>query len=51
MQGDALIRANFNICPEKLQVSIWAKMYAQAQWVENFRLKNQAELFKNLFGG
>lgn len=50
-KGDALIRANFGIEPENLQISQWNKMYAQAMWLEEWRLKNQAELFRVLFGG
>ncbi|MXV37675.1 hypothetical protein GO491_03120 [Flavobacteriaceae bacterium Ap0902] len=50
-KADALIRSNFHTNPEKLQVSEWNKLYAQAQWLEEWRLKNQAELFKALFGG
>lgn len=51
MQGDALIRANFSIEPENLQVSKWKELYVQAQWLERWRLENKAELFKALFGG
>lgn len=50
MQADALIRSNFNVNPEKLQINEWSKLYAQAQWLEKWRLENQAELFKSLFG-
>lgn len=48
---EALIRSNFQITPEELQISEWTKMYAQAYWLEEWRLKNQAELFKAMFGG
>ncbi|WP_281322156.1 hypothetical protein [Flavobacterium aestivum] len=51
MKGDALIRANFSVNPETLQLSEWSKLRAQAQWLEEWRLKNQAELFKVMFGG
>ncbi|MFK7061522.1 hypothetical protein V3Q90_15495 [Flavobacterium oreochromis] len=50
MKGDALIRANFNVNPEIIPISEWAKLYAQAQWLEQWRLKNQAELYKEMFG-
>nr|WP_153851946.1 hypothetical protein [Ornithobacterium rhinotracheale] len=46
-----MIRANFGVNPESLQVSEWNKLYAQAQWLEHWRLQNQAEMFKALFGG
>ncbi|MBB6499117.1 hypothetical protein [Pedobacter cryoconitis] len=49
-QGDALIRSNFSVDPERLQLSEWAKLHAQAQWLERWRLENQAELFKVMFG-
>ncbi|WP_181871999.1 hypothetical protein [Bergeyella zoohelcum] len=46
-----MIRANFGLNPEELQVSQWNKHYAQAMWLEEWRLQNQAELFIKLFGG
>lgn len=51
MQGDALIMANFHINPKNIQISEWRELYAKAIWLEEWRLKNQAELFMNLFGG
>ncbi|MCB6232244.1 hypothetical protein [Flavobacterium psychrophilum] len=51
MQGDALIMANFRINPKELQVTQWGEYYAKAIWLEEWRLKNQADMFKNLFGG
>lgn len=50
-QADALIRAQFGVNPERLQVSEWVKLYAQALWLEGWRLKNQAEMMERLFGG
>ncbi|MGB0869471.1 MAG: hypothetical protein ACPGSD_07725 [Flavobacteriales bacterium] len=49
MKADALIRSNFHIDPDGLQMSEWAKLYAQADWLEKWRLQNQAELFQMLF--
>ena len=51
MQGDALIMANFKIDPKKLQVTQWGEHYAKAMWLERWRLENQAEMFRNVFGG
>lgn len=46
MKGDALIRANFHLEPETLQLSRWNTLYAQAIWLERWRLENQAELLQ-----
>jgi hypothetical protein len=48
---EALIRANFGIDPDTLQASQWCKLYAQAMWLEHWRMQNQAEMFKELLGG
>ncbi|WP_165844959.1 hypothetical protein [Candidatus Ornithobacterium hominis] len=45
-----MIRSHFGINPEKLQITQWNKLYAQAMWLEEWRLRNQAELFKAMFG-
>ncbi|HGE5775882.1 TPA: hypothetical protein ACGGHC_002722, partial [Flavobacterium psychrophilum] len=50
MQGDALIMANFSINPKELQVTQWGEYYAQAMWIEEWRLTNQANMLKNLLG-
>lgn len=44
MQGDALIRANFHVEPGRLSEDKWARLFAEAVWLENERLKNLAEL-------
>ncbi len=49
--AEALIRTNFGVAPESLQASQWCKLYAQAMWLEHWRMQNQAELFKVLMGG
>ena len=51
MQGDAIIMANFQVDPSKLQVSKWGEYYAQAMWLERWRLDNQAKMMQELFGG
>ncbi|GIZ15304.1 hypothetical protein [Capnocytophaga catalasegens] len=51
IQANALIRANFHIDPEGLQLSQWTRLYCEALWIEKWRLQNQAELFKALFSG
>lgn len=50
MQANALIRTNFHIDSEGLQLSKWATLYTEALWLEKWQLQNQAELFKTLFG-
>jgi hypothetical protein len=50
-KAEALIRTNFGVAPESLQASQWCKLYAQAMWLEHWRMQNQAELFKVLMGG
>lgn len=29
----------------------WARLYARALWLEDYRLRKQAELMRGLFGG
>jgi hypothetical protein len=48
-KANALIRANFHIDPELLQVSQRNELYAQAYFIEQFRLENQARLLTALF--
>lgn len=50
-QGNVLIRANFNIEPTNLNLTKWGEMYAEAQWLEQWRLNNMAEMLHRLFGG
>jgi hypothetical protein len=50
MKGNALIRANFRLEPEGLSEEEWAQRFAEALWIEQWRLKNQAELLARLFG-
>lgn len=51
MQGDALIRANFHLDPGPLPPEKWARLFAEAVWLENERLKNLAELLAALWKG
>ncbi len=48
--GNALIRANFHMGPEKLTLNQWGDLYAEAQWLEQWRLNNKAEMLAKLFG-
>ena len=50
-KGCALIRANLGIDPTKGDYEDWADNYAQALWIEKWRLKNQAEMIARMFGG
>ena len=50
-KGCALIRANLHA--DALQADTygeWAELYAQALWLERWRLRNQAEMIAALFG-
>jgi hypothetical protein len=51
LKGDALIRANFGVNPTELDDETWARLFAEAIWIEQFRLKNQAQLLSALWGG
>jgi hypothetical protein len=49
--GNVLIRANFGLEPEKLSLSQWSDLCAEAQWLEQWRLTNKAEMLVRLLGG
>ncbi len=49
-KGCALIRANLGIDPERCGYEEWAASYAQALWLERWRLRNTAEMIAALFG-
>jgi hypothetical protein len=51
MKGNALIRGNLGVDPEGLNGEQWAQRFAEALWLEQWRLKNQAELLAAMFGG
>ena len=51
MQGDALIRANFNLDPENLNEEKWAKLFCEAVWIEQERLKNLGMLICQMWNG
>ena len=42
-----LIRANFNIDPDKLSDQEFGKLYAQALWLEDFRMQQQRSIIKH----
>lgn len=50
-KGDALIRANLHLNPNKLTPEEWALSYNQAVWLESFRLRNTAKMLVQLFDG
>ena len=51
VKGCALIRANLNKDPEKIKTEEeWARLYAQAIWLERWRNKNKVEIISALFG-
>lgn len=49
--GNVLIRANFGQVPEKLSLTAWSDLYAEAQWLEQWRLSNLAEMLVKILGG
>ena len=49
-KGCALIQSNLGIDPTVGNYEDWATNYAQALWLEQFRLRNQAEMIAKLFG-
>jgi 2-hydroxychromene-2-carboxylate isomerase len=51
MKGNALIRANLGADPKGMSDEQWADMVCQAIWIEQIRLKHQAELLAAMFGG
>lgn len=49
-KGCALIRSNLGISIESIkEEKDWAYFYAQALWLENFRLERQARMISGLF--
>lgn len=48
-KGCALIRANLGIDPTKGDYEDWAINYAQALWLEKWRLKNLNEMLAKMF--
>ena len=49
MQAEALIRANLNLNPASLTPDQWARAFAQALWLENYRLHNIARLLSAMW--
>lgn len=50
MMGDALIRSNFHTDPASLSPSEWARLFAEAVWLESWRLRNHSRALAALFG-
>ena len=44
MQAEALIRANLHLDTALLNSDEWARAFAEALWLENYRLQNIARL-------
>jgi hypothetical protein len=51
MRMSALIRSNLGADPEKMDNLQFAEAYGQAIWIEEFRMRNQAEMLAAMFGG
>ena len=50
-KGCALIRSNLHVDIDQVHTEEeWAELYAQALWLERWRIKNLAELIAALFG-
>ena len=50
-KGCALIRSNLGIDPMNGGYEKWAEHYAQALWLERWRLKNTADMLAKMIGG
>ena len=50
MRMNALIRANLGLDTAELSTEEFAEAYCQAIWLEEFRLRNHAELLAAMFG-
>lgn len=53
LKGCALIRSNLHVepCTPETTEDEFAELYGEALWLEQWRLKNLAELAKNLLSG
>ena len=51
MRMSALIRSNLGADPEIMNNLKFAEAYSQAIWIEEFRMRNQAEMLAAMFGG
>ena len=49
-KGCALIRSNLGIDPMNGGYEEWAEHYAQALWLERWRLRNLSEMLVRVFG-
>lgn len=49
-KGCALIRSNLHVDPLSGDMEEWAVNYGQSVWLENWRLKRQADMLVRLFG-
>lgn len=47
----ALIRSNLGMDTKEMDSQQFAEAYCQAIWLEEFRLRNQAEMLVAMFGG
>lgn len=51
MRMSALIRSNLGTDPSGMTEKEYAEAYCQAIWLEQFWLRNQAEMLAAIFGG
>ena len=50
LKGEALILANFGLSTQGMSPDTYARLLAQAMWLESWRLRNQAQMIAQLFG-
>lgn len=50
LKGEALILANFGLSTQGMSPDTYARLLAQAMWIESWRLRNQAQMIAQLFG-
>ena len=51
MRMSALIRSNLGTDPSRMSEKEYAEASCQTVWLEQFRLRNQAEMLAAMFGG
>ena len=51
MKMNALIKSNLGENTNGMTEEQFAEAYCQAVWIEEFRLRNQAEMLAAMFGG
>lgn len=50
MKMGALIKSNLHENPDGMSMERFAEAYAQAIWIERFRMDNTAQMIASMFG-